>query len=159
MPGPLRIRVRYKSVISNWFDYLLVCKDELRKPEEHWLASKTPSSTATRGQGITHLSFHTLRNQAITPLSLSIYSLSRSARCCSRNLVASTKIFQAEMRRCNWLLWSRSSSSLCVIVSRVALALFLLSVSQRASASIATSRYAAFTCISPLPMSKRRPSK
>ena len=31
MPGQLRIRVRYKSVIGNWFDYLLVSKDELRK--------------------------------------------------------------------------------------------------------------------------------
>ena len=31
MPGQLRIRVRYKGVIGNWFDYLLVSKDELRK--------------------------------------------------------------------------------------------------------------------------------
>jgi SAM-dependent methyltransferase len=31
MPGQLRIRVRYKNIIGNWFDYLLVSKDELRK--------------------------------------------------------------------------------------------------------------------------------
>jgi SAM-dependent methyltransferase len=31
MPGQLRIRVRYKTVIGNWFDYLLVSKDELRE--------------------------------------------------------------------------------------------------------------------------------
>ena len=31
MSGQLRIRVRYKNVIGNWFDYLLVSKDELRE--------------------------------------------------------------------------------------------------------------------------------
>jgi SAM-dependent methyltransferase len=31
MAGQLRIRVRFKDVIGNWFDYLLVSKDELRK--------------------------------------------------------------------------------------------------------------------------------
>lgn len=31
MPGQLRIRVRYKDVVGNWFDYLLVSKEELKK--------------------------------------------------------------------------------------------------------------------------------
>jgi hypothetical protein len=35
MPGQLRIRVRFKGVIGNWFDYLLVSKDELKKILQH----------------------------------------------------------------------------------------------------------------------------
>jgi len=35
MPGQLRIRVRFKGVIGNWFDYLLVSKDELKKIPQH----------------------------------------------------------------------------------------------------------------------------
>ena len=31
MPGQLRIRVRHKDVVGNWFDYLLVSKEELKK--------------------------------------------------------------------------------------------------------------------------------
>ena len=31
MPGQLRIRVRFKGVIGNWFDYLLVSRDELKE--------------------------------------------------------------------------------------------------------------------------------
>lgn len=31
MAGQLRLRIRYKNYIGNWFDYLLVSKDELRK--------------------------------------------------------------------------------------------------------------------------------
>lgn len=31
MPGQLRIRVRFKTYIGEWFDYLLVSKDEMKK--------------------------------------------------------------------------------------------------------------------------------
>jgi hypothetical protein len=31
MPGQLRLRIRFKGFIGNWFDYLLVSKDELKE--------------------------------------------------------------------------------------------------------------------------------
>jgi SAM-dependent methyltransferase len=31
MPGQLRIRIRFRNYISDWFDYLLVSKDEMKK--------------------------------------------------------------------------------------------------------------------------------
>lgn len=31
MPGQLRIRIRFRNYVGNWFDYLLVSKNEMRK--------------------------------------------------------------------------------------------------------------------------------
>lgn len=31
MPGQLRIRIRFRNYVGNWFDYLLVSKDEMKK--------------------------------------------------------------------------------------------------------------------------------
>ena len=40
MPGQVKIRIRYRSLATPWFDYLLASKKEMRDIERDWMESK-----------------------------------------------------------------------------------------------------------------------